>query len=65
MEEESKTFNRGDVVAEEGEYICVPCGYKKHYTQGDTFEECISCMKKAEAGGEEIAGGLELWEKLH
>jgi len=83
----------GDLVPEEDTYVCVPCGYKKRLARGDTFAECVSCLKDEgwhvagedqdeedamlddtdieKAGhhyhtdeGEEVAEGLELWEKV-
>lgn len=64
MEDEPKTFNKGDQVEADGEYICVPCGFKKKYQKGENFSECLSCMAGAKEGPEEYAEGMELWEKL-
>lgn len=38
-------YHVGDVVPKEGEYVCVPCGFKKNLRPGEEFSECISCMK--------------------
>ncbi len=61
--EEKKTFNKGETVPEEGEYVCVPCGYHKDYKPGDAFSECISCLSGTPDGDDEFAEGLEMWEK--
>lgn len=57
------TYNRGDQVPEENNYVCVPCGFRKHLKQGDVFPECTSCLSGTEEGDEEYVEGLELWEK--
>lgn len=64
MEEQKKTYNRGDAVEKEGRYVCVPCGFRRHFQQGETFTECISCLGGTSDGPEEFAEGLELWEKI-
>lgn len=38
-------YHVGDAVPKDGEYVCVPCGFKKRFKPGDAFTECISCMK--------------------
>lgn len=64
QDNESKTYNKGGEVPEEGTYVCVPCGYHHHYKSGEKFGECLSCLAGSEEGPEEFAEGLELWEKL-
>ena len=59
-----KTYNRGDAVEEEGNYVCVPCGFKGHFQPGDTFSECTSCLGGTDEGHDDYAEGLELWEKV-
>lgn len=91
-------YHVGDKVPEEGQYVCVPCGFRKRLKPGDVFGECLSCFKDegwhvageeqdkedamlddtdVEKTGhhyhaskkgekdedEEVAEGLELWEK--
>lgn len=85
-------YHVGDVVPEEGKYVCVPCGFRRKLKAGQTFSECVSCLKDEgwhAAGeeqdeedrlldgtdiektghhyhtdeGEEVAEGMELWEK--
>jgi len=58
------TYNKDDSVPEEGEYICVPCGYQKHFKPGDSFPECTSCLSGTENGHDDYVEGLELWEKV-
>lgn len=58
-----ETFNKGDAVPENGQYVCSPCGYHHEFHKGDQFSECISCMAGTPDGKEEFAEGLELWEK--
>ncbi len=62
MNDTKKTFNRGDAVEREGTYVCVPCGFKKHFAPGETFSECTSCMAGSNTGHEDYVEGLELWE---
>jgi len=57
------TYNRGDAVEHDGTYICVPCGYRRHFKPGDTFTECLSCLAGTKDGHEDFIEGLELWEK--
>lgn len=61
---EKKTFNKGEIVPEAGEYVCVPCGYHKEYRPGEQFTECISCFSGTHDGHEDFAEGLEMWEKI-
>lgn len=56
-------FNKGEAVKEEGNYVCVPCGFHKHFAPGETFGECTSCLSGTADGHEEFAEGLEMWEK--
>ncbi|MBI4089971.1 MAG: hypothetical protein HY421_01065 [Candidatus Kerfeldbacteria bacterium] len=63
MAELNTTYNRGDDVTEDGEYVCVPCGYHRYFRQGEQFTECMSCLSGTQDGHEDYAEGLELWEK--
>lgn len=59
------TYSKGDQVTEEGDYVCVPCGFKKHLAPGETFPECMSCMAGTpDTKNEEFAEGMEMWEKV-
>lgn len=60
----NQTYNMGEAVTEEGDYVCVPCGYHKHFKSGDVFPECTSCLAGTDAGHEDYIEGIELWEKL-
>lgn len=62
--EDNTTYNRGDAVPTEGEYVCVPCGYRRHFQHGEQFTECLSCLSGTKDGHEDYAEGLELWEKI-
>jgi len=64
MTEEKKVFNKGDKVTEEYEYVCVPCGFKRHYKAGDEFSECTSCLAGTEEGNPEYVEGTGMWEKI-
>lgn len=58
-------FNKGDVVPTEADYVCVPCGFKKHYQPGEQFSECISCFSGTPQGQhEEYVEGMEMWEPV-
>lgn len=61
--ETSTTYNKGDMVVDEGTYVCVPCGYRRHFKKGDQFTECLSCFSGSKAGHDDYVEGLELWEK--
>lgn len=65
--EESKIFQKGQNVLEDGKYVCVPCGYQHEYKAGDKFGECTSCLnKKKELEEDEILEDIEgtgMWEK--
>ena len=54
-------FRTGMKVAEEGWYVCVPCGYKKFLRKRMHFPRCIKCFGQAK---KEFAQGLELLEKV-
>lgn len=59
---ENSLHNKGDLVEKPGDYVCVPCGYRKHYETGDTFGECISCLAGTDEGHEDYVAGMEMWE---
>ena len=61
---ETKAYNKGEAVPDDGKYVCVPCGYHHEYKKGDTFGECISCLAGGKEGPEEYAEGLEMWESF-
>lgn len=39
------TWRVGEQVSISGWYVCVPCGYRQHLKEGDTFQPCINCMR--------------------
>lgn len=63
--DDERTFNKGEDVPEDGEYVCAPCGYHHTFHHGERFTECVSCLSGTPEGQEEYAEGLELWEKAH
>lgn len=64
MNEENNIHNKGDKVPEDGEYICVPCGYQKQLKAGEIFSECTSCLAGTDDGKEEYVEGTGMWEKI-
>ncbi|MCH7492013.1 hypothetical protein IID19_00265 [Patescibacteria group bacterium] len=64
MENEDGVYNKEDVVPQEGNYVCSPCGFRKHYKVGDKFSECTSCLSGTEEGDEAYVAGTGLWEKV-
>jgi len=61
----SNTFSKGQVVPHEGDFVCVPCGYKHHFQPGETFTECISCLSGTKDGQhEDFLEGEEMWEPV-
>lgn len=57
---EIATYKVGQTAEESGCYICVPCGYKRYFTAGERFTNCLKCFGK----GQRFKKGLELWEKI-
>ncbi len=57
-------YNVGDVVPADGEYACVPCGYKKTYKAGEIFPECISCLEKFKDVDMDEVSDEGVWEKV-
>lgn len=39
-------YHVGDPAPEEGEYVCVPCGFQRRLQKGEVFGECLSCLKE-------------------
>ena len=58
------TFNIGDKVEIEGNYVCVPCGYHRRYKKGERFERCFKCLKGTRDEGRIFIKDLGLWEYL-
>lgn len=60
-----KPFSKGDTVPKEGDWVCVPCGYKHHYKVGEQFGECMSCLSGTKDGKhEDYLEGEEMWEPV-
>ncbi len=57
-------FSKGDHVPSEGDYVCVPCGYRHHFKPGEHFTECISCLSGTNDGHEDFVEGGEMWEPV-
>lgn len=57
------TFNKGEIVPEDGTYVCSPCGYHHAFQKDEQFTECLSCLSGTPDGHEEFVEGMELWEK--
>ena len=58
-------FSKGQPVPAPGKYVCVPCGYKHNYKEGETFGECMSCLSGTPNGEhEEFLEGEEMWEPV-
>lgn len=55
------TFKTGGVVEEDGWYVCVPCGYKKYFKEGNLFTKCLKCLQGRK---ENFRKGMELWERM-
>lgn len=39
------TYRVGERVPLNGQYVCVPCGYRLDLMEGDVFPACINCMR--------------------
>ena len=58
-------FSKGEKVPHDGQFVCVPCGYKHQYKTGEEFGECISCLSGTKDGQhEEYLEGVEMWEPV-
>ncbi len=65
MTEPQGPYSKGQVVPKEGEYVCVPCGFKRAYKNGEQFGECMSCLSGTNDGQhEEFLDGEEMWEPV-
>lgn len=42
---EKSTYRVGERVRRGGQYVCVPCGYKRIFAAGEVFPPCINCMR--------------------
>lgn len=38
-------YHVGQRVTISGQYVCVPCGYRRTFAVGDVFPPCINCMR--------------------
>lgn len=56
------SFKVGSAIKESGNYVCIPCGYKKFLQKGEVFPECFSCVKKVKYENDSFFKGLEMWE---
>lgn len=63
MTDAPATYSKGQTVDQDGNYVCVPCGYHRYFRRGEEFTECISCLSGTKDGHEDFAEGLELWER--
>lgn len=66
MENEVKTnqtvvYEVGEIVEQDGQYVCVPCGIIRFFKQGRKFPGCLNCMEKRKRF---FFKNLELWEKV-
>jgi hypothetical protein len=58
-------YSKGDSVPAAGEYVCVPCGFKRQYQAGEHFGECLSCLSgTAQGQHEDFVEGMEMWEPV-
>ncbi len=63
--EQLTPLSKGDTVPADGEYVCVPCGFKRHYQAGEKFGECLSCLSGTPQGQhEDYVEGMEMWEPV-
>lgn len=64
MEEQKEILKTGDAVPEDGDYICVPCGFREALKEGDICPECTSCLKNQKDVDQETMDAEQgLWEK--
>ncbi len=50
QEGKNTSYSRSREVPTSGIYVCVHCGYKHPFSNGDHFGECVSCLAGSEAG---------------
>jgi len=51
-------YNKGTLVPEDGEYMCIDCGYSQFFKKGEVFPVCPVCL-----AGEEDSE-YEFWKKV-
>jgi hypothetical protein len=58
-------YKIGDVVPEDGLYLCVPCSFVQEFKAGDLFTTCIACYAGTSMGPEDYTDEhVDFWEKF-
>ncbi len=58
-------YKVGDIVPENGWYLCVPCGFADEFKAGDAFPVCKVCLAGTEDGPDGYTEPhVEYWEKM-
>ncbi|MEM1312250.1 MAG: hypothetical protein AAGF07_02185 [Patescibacteria group bacterium] len=55
-------YKWGQIVPEDGDYLCIDCGYIGSFNAGDIFPVCEVCLSGEPAGPTSSDGGY--WEKV-
>lgn len=56
-------YKIGDAIPENGNYICVPCGYVQYFEVGGLFTTCDACFAGTELAPEGYkAAESEFWQ---
>ena len=59
---DQKLYKWGQIVPEDGDYLCVDCGYIASFEAGDIFPVCEVCLSGEPAGPTSSDGAY--WEKV-
>ncbi|MEX0668818.1 MAG: hypothetical protein WD061_03720 [Candidatus Saccharimonadales bacterium] len=61
--EKGTVFDVGEEITCSGLYVCVPCGYKKEFVEGNILPRCFDCIDK-EDNPDNLTKDLGLWELI-
>ena len=61
-EPENGAYKWGQVVPEDGDYLCIDCGYIGTFSAGEVFPVCEVCLSGEPAGPTSADGAY--WEKI-
>jgi len=60
----SNTYIIGETVPEDGNYSCIPCGYKKELKKGEKFPECIACLESHKVVNMDEVADDSAWKRV-
>lgn len=58
-------YKIGDLVPEDGMYLCVPCGFVEEFRAGEEFPTCRACYAGTPDGPEDYTDPhVDFWERF-